>query len=98
MSKVSLYSTVVRTKDQVSTHLGGDVVILALNSGEYYSLEDVGARIWDIIQDPKTVKEVLDISLHEYDVESEGCKRNLLELLQELANAGLVEVKDEAVT
>lgn len=94
MSTVSLASTVVRSPDQVSTDLGKEVVILSLASEEYCSLKDVGARIWEIIEEPRTVKEILDAILNDYAVEPERCERDLLALLQELAHEGLIEVKD----
>lgn len=96
MSEILLNSTIVRSSNHVSTNLSGEVVILGLQSEEYFGLKDVGARIWDIIQEPKTVKEVLEVLLKEYEVELERCERDLLALLQELANEGLIEVKDEA--
>lgn len=73
-----------------------EVVTLALNSGQYYGLEDVGARIWEIIQKPKTVKEIRDSILNDYAVEPGRCERDLLAVLQEMADEGLVEVKNEA--
>lgn len=96
MSRVSLNSTIVRSSNQVSTDVDGEAVILGLQSEEYFSLKDVGTRIWDMIQEPKTVKEILDLLLNEYDVEPEYCERDLLALLQELADEGLIEVKNEA--
>lgn len=96
MSKILLNSTIVRSSNQVSTNLGGEKVILCLQSEEYFGLKDVGTRIWDIIQEPKTVKEVLEVLLKEYEVEPERCECDLLALLQELVNEGLIEVKDES--
>ena len=96
MSKVLLDSTIVRSPDQVSTDLGGEVVILSLQSPQYFGLGDVGARIWDIIREPKTVKEILETVLNDYDVEPERCERDLLAVLQELADEGLVEIEHEA--
>ena len=93
MSTISLASTIVRSSDQVSTDLGDETVILGLSSDEYFSLQNVGARIWEIIQEPKTVKEILDAILNDYAVESERCERDLLAVLQELAHEGLVEIK-----
>jgi hypothetical protein len=62
----------------------------------YYGLDAVGARIWSLIQEPRTVNEIRDILLEEYEVEPERCERDLLALLQKLADEGLIEVKDEA--
>ena len=91
---VSGRSTVVATRDQVSSDLEGEVAILDLKAGVYYGLDGVGARIWTLLQEPTTVSEIRDVLLQEYDVEANRCKRDLLALLQKLVNEGLVEVED----
>ena len=80
-------------KDQVSSDLGGEVAILDLKAGVYYGLDAVGARIWSLIQEPRTVNEIRNILLEEYEVEPERCERDLLVLLQRLAEEGLIEVE-----
>ncbi len=89
-------STVVAAKDQVSSDLGGEIAILDLKAGVYYGLDAVGARIWSLIQEPRTVNEIRDILLEEYDVEPERCERDLVALLRRLADEELIEVEDEA--
>ena len=91
---VSTNSTVVATRDQVSSDLKGEVAILDLKAGVYYGLDAVGARIWHLLQEPKTVDQLRDALLEEYDVEADRCERDLLALLQRLADEGLVEVED----
>jgi len=83
----------VAAKDQVSSDLGGEVAILDLKAGVYYGLDAVGARIWSLIQKPRTVNEIRDILLEEYEVEPERCERDLLVLLRRLADEGLIEVE-----
>ena len=87
-SAVSVHSTVAAAEAQVSSDLGGDVAILATKAGGYYGLDAVGARIWNLIQEPKTVPEIRDTLLEKYDVERERCERDLLALLQRLADEG----------
>src|SRR5215207_4478914 len=95
-SVVSGSSTVVAAKNQVSSDLGGEVAILDLKAGMYYGLDEVGARIWELIQEPRAVREVHNMLLSQYDVERERCERDLLSLLQQLADEGLVEVRNES--
>jgi Coenzyme PQQ synthesis protein D (PqqD) len=95
-SVVSEHSTVVVVKDQVSSDLGGEVAILNLSAGMYYGLDDVGARIWDLVQEPRVVNHIQGTILEEYDVDPARGKRHVLALLQELANEGLIEVNDES--
>ena len=80
-------------KEQASSDLGGEVAILDLKAGVYYGLDAVGARIWSLIQEPRTVNEIRNILLEEYEVEPERCERDLLVLLQRLADEGLIEVE-----
>ena len=90
-------SIIVASKEQVSCDLAREMAILDVKSGTYYGLNAVGAWIWQLIQEPRTVYEVCDALLKEYEVEPERCERDLLALLQELADKGLIEVKDETV-
>jgi predicted transcriptional regulator len=58
----------------------------------------VGARIWTLLQEPRTVGEIRDILIDEYEVELERCERDLLTLLQRLADKGLLEVRAETTS
>ena len=92
-------STIVVSSQQVSGDLlDGEVAILNLSDGVYYGLNDIGGRIWSLIQQPKTVSDLKATLLQEYDVDPELCYRELLDLLQDLANRGLVVVNNDPVT
>jgi hypothetical protein len=86
-------SVVVATKEQISTDLGGEVVILALQSGRYFSLNDVGSLIWNLMQEPKTVLQIRDAILDQYEVEVERCQQDILTLIRNLLAESLVEIK-----
>lgn len=73
----------------------GDVVILSLNDGMYYGLNEVGARIWKMIQQPVSVRQVNDALLAEYDVDPEQCYQEVRRLLRELYSHGLLHVQGE---
>ena len=87
-------ATVVATADLLSSAFDEELVILNLRDGVYYGLEDVGARIWNLVQRPVTVAAVRDALVAEYDVEPARCGRDLRALLQALAERGLIEVRD----
>lgn len=97
-SKIVGSSIVVAGRDQVSCDLAGEVAILDVKSGIYYGLNAVGVRIWNLVQEPKTVDEVGETIQEEYDVETHCCERDILALLQELVAKGLIEVRNGAAT
>lgn len=82
-------------KDYVYCNVEDEMVLLGMEDGIYYGLNPVGAFIWEQIKEPKTIDQVRDAILDEYDVGKEECERDLYELLKELTGKGLVEVKDD---
>ena len=93
--KITVNSIVVVTKDQVSADLSGEAAILNLKSGVYFGLNAVGASIWKLIQEPRSVNEINDALVQEYDVDPDQCEKDLLALLGELLSKELIEVANE---
>ncbi len=91
---LSRRSVVVAARDQVSCDLAGEAAILNIKNGVYYGLDPVGARIWKLIQQPRSVDEVREALVEEYEVEPERCEQDLITLLEKLLAEGLIEVKD----
>lgn len=92
--ELTMSSVVAAAPDQLSSNLGGEVVILNIADGVYYGLGPVGARIWELIQEPIAVAEIRDRLLAEYDVDPDRCEREVLGLLRELASRSLLVIKN----
>lgn len=89
---VSFNASVSVSKMQISSEINGDAVILNLSSGAYYGLNEVGARIWELLQKNLSLQQIRMTLLDEYDVDAEQCDAELLGILQDLQAAGLIEV------
>jgi Coenzyme PQQ synthesis protein D (PqqD) len=92
--KISKASIIVAAKSQISADLSEEAVILNLESGIYYGLNEVGAFIWKLINEPMEVGEIQEAILKKYDVSPELCEPDLLVLLEDLAAHDLIEFKD----
>ena len=84
------------TSDQVSSELDGEEVILNLTDGTYYGLNEVGARIWALLQETPALHRVRDQIVEEFDVGVEQCEHDLIALVKDLEEAGLVTVEQNA--
>jgi Coenzyme PQQ synthesis protein D (PqqD) len=89
---LSLGSIVTAAAEQVSCPLGDEAAILNLKNTVYYGLDPVGARIWALLQEKRSVSELRDTLVDEYDVEAERCERDLLDLLEKMRVEGLIQV------
>ena len=87
---------VVVAADVVASDFGDELVILSLRDGVYYGLEDVGARVWQLVQQPVSVPRIYETIAAEYDVEPDRCERDIGALLAELADSGLLEIREGA--
>ena len=85
-------ASVVVNPEQLSTQLGNEVVILGLRDSVYYGLSDVGARVWEVLQTPHTVAEIVDVLVAEYDVPAERAETDVQVLLADLHARGLVDI------
>ena len=70
--------------------VGEETVILDLATGTYFGLDPVGARIWELMGEGKTLAEICDRMLEEYEVSREELERDTLKLAQDLADQGLI--------
>ena len=96
-STISEKSIVVSVKNQISSDLGGEVVILNMNTGIYHGLNEVGAFVWNLIEQPQVVIDIQQRLLQEYEIESPVCSNDLIALLKDLQDVGLIEVKNQTI-
>lgn len=89
---LSLESIVSAAAEQVSCPLGDEAAILNLKNTVYYGLDPVGSRIWALLQQKRSVSELRDALVEEYDVEAGRCERDLLDLLEKMRAEGLIQV------
>jgi len=82
------------SSNQVSADLGTEVAILNVLTGTYHGLDEVGNRVWALVQSPISIGDVKETILVEYEVDAVTCDRDLKELFQALSAAGLIEVND----
>jgi len=95
-ARLSVHSIVSATRDQVSCALGDEAAILNLKNTVYYGLNPVGARVWDLLQQPKTIAQLRDALVDEFNVDAERCEGDLLELLEKMRSEGLIKVRSAA--
>ena len=86
-------TVVVALKEQVSTPLDREMVLLNLKSGKYYSLNRVGGVIWELLQKPQTLSQIIDSLLDRFDVDRARCESDVREVIASLADAGFIEIR-----
>lgn len=76
--------------------VGGQHVLLDLQSGDFYSLNETGTEMWDLLNQGLSSEEVVQRMVEMYAVADEAASADLRELVGELERKGLVRVQAEA--
>jgi Coenzyme PQQ synthesis protein D (PqqD) len=66
------------------------VVLLDLDTGEYYNLDEVGTRIWELCDGARTVSEIARCIGEEFDASGEPVEHDVMNFLGELVQDKLV--------
>jgi len=76
--------------------LDGEIVILNLTSGVYFSVDGVGTRIWILMSEQVATEEIVRQLIAEFDVEEAQLRSDMESLVKDLAGQGLIEVSGNA--
>lgn len=90
-----LHSLIIsRATDNLSTEIDYETVILNISAGVYSTLDIVGTAIWNLIENPVTISEIINVILRDYDVTKEQCTADLLDFLGSLSENNLITISN----
>lgn len=90
---IDVNTKVCQSKEIDDADLNGEKVMMNLDKGKYFALNSVGGRIWDLMREEISVKDIVNILLEEYDVDTETCENNVFNYLGLLENEELITVR-----
>ena len=89
---MNLSDRVVIPAQVMARQVGEETIILDLASGTYFGLDAVGAHIWELMGEGKTLAEVCAAMLAEYEVPAEDIERDVIALADTLSSRHLIDV------
>ena len=84
---------VQRRSGLIQAEVDDELVALHIDQGACYGFNPTATRIWAMIETPRRLTDLRDALLRDYDVEPEACERQLVALLGQLEQDGLVELQ-----
>ena len=74
--------------------LQGELVLLQLERGVYFGLDPIGTRIWHLLHDQRSLGDVVQALVAEYEVSEARAVEDVITLVRRLQEHGLVELRD----
>ncbi|NTW32670.1 MAG: PqqD family protein [Bacteroidetes bacterium] len=92
-NKITLESIVQRKDSQImASELSDELVMMDMENGNYISLNKTGRIIWEQIEKPIQVKELLQYLIKKYNVEKQQCSNDTLNYLEKINEQNLLSV------
>ncbi len=92
MNIINNQSIIQRSNKLVSSNMDGETVMMSIENGEYFGLNTVGSRMWELIENPIKVDALIELLLDEFDVSSEQCEMETMEFLNHLLEKKLLTI------
>ena len=85
----------VKNQDFIWSEVGGEAVLLNVESGDYFGLNDVGLSFWEKIDGQTPLSKIISLMLDEYEVEEPVLLQDLDELSAQMLSKGLLTNRPE---
>src|ERR1700739_3176192 len=89
--------TFIRSTSVVARVVAGETLIVPVRAkvgdlASIYNFNGTGTLIWKLLESPRSVAELAASVVEEYDVDLAQAERDVQEFVEEMKNAGLIEV------
>ena len=89
-SVLSKNKVITQNQGNIVSDMDGELVMLSIEKGNYYNLGVLGGEIWNLIEKPIIISDLLDKLISQYDVSQQECEEEVLSFLSDLYNEGLI--------
>ena len=83
-----------RDTEQEFTYIDGEVVMLSLKNGEYYGLDSIGTRIWELLEEDIMFSDIIRQLMNEFDVDEDLCLADTRAYLTQLLEKDLLIIRE----
>lgn len=80
-----------RNADILAASVDDDLVMMSIQAGSYYNIGGVGTLVWELLAQPRSLDELIDGVLADYDVERERCASDIGAFVERLVSLNLIE-------
>jgi len=88
-------SIIKKNHEILASDIDGETVMMSIENGKYYGMDEIGSRIWGLINGENTPATIIDKLLKEFDVSREECMTDVMDFLEELKKNELIRYANQ---
>lgn len=67
-----------------------EIILMSMEDDAYITLNPVASRIWELLESPRTLEELVALLMEEFEVGEEDCQRDVRDFLEDMSNRRLI--------
>lgn len=88
--EISTQTTIQRQQGMIQAVIDGETIMMNVENGEYYGLDSIASRIWELIETPQTVDALKKQLLEEFAVDDAQCQNDVIQFLTEMGGKKII--------
>lgn len=89
---LTLDCEIIRNLEIDDTNIDGETVMMDIEKGEYYALNEVGTRIWELTREKIKINDIISTLLDEYDVNEHQCRKSIMGFIERLYYDDIIKI------
>jgi hypothetical protein len=92
MKEITKSSIISRSKEIVFNKLDDEIMMMSIKNSEYYGLDNIASRIWELLANPSTLSQIVEKLSEEFEVSEDTCYTDVTEFLKALDEKNLIVI------
>jgi len=88
---LTMNSVVKRRPEIVHSDMDGEIVMMSIEQGEYYGIDAIGAEIWTMLEEARSIREICASLCERYDVDESVCQQDVMRFLEQMVERKIIE-------
>jgi len=90
INTLSLSTIVEKNKELLESSVDDETILLSMINSKYYGMDPVASRIWQLLEKPMPINDIINTLCKEYDVTTEKCRNDVIAFLENLIDEELI--------
>jgi hypothetical protein len=87
---MNLNAVVSRSENFVFNEIEGDLVMMNIESGAYVGLNETGKSIWNLLDTPLSIAEIVSFLIKEYTISQSQCEKEVIVFVEKMMKSEIL--------
>ena len=83
-------SALSRNIEIITNEIDDEILMMSIEDGKYYGLNAVGSEIWKMLDEPKSIEEIIPALMEIFDIDDETCRKESLDFIESMIKNNII--------